>query len=245
MLILMSILAIVFVFLGWGIHRKKWHFLISGYNTMSKEEQAQVDVEGLGKAVGIMCYCLAFALVALGLFAQFNLWQLLWVMTVFLIVVPIGFVFYSRRFYPQGKTTSDANPKMKKVSFIVTTLTLLIVAGLMYFAWQPTKFTVTADHFDVSGVYGDQMAWKDIAELTLSEELPAIGARTNGSAVGSKLKGNFKLKNGEQVKLFLDKQVNQYITFTWKEKKYIINAPSEEKTKRLFEEMMNVWTENK
>ena len=247
MLIGMVLLAIVFAFLGWGIHRKKWYFLISGYNTMSKEEQALVNVEGLGKAIGIMCYVLAVALVALGVSMQYNLWMLLWIVTGLIIVIPIVFVFYTRRFYPdglQGKGTGT-KPKMKKRSIIITSVTLIFVAVLMYYAWQPTKFQVTSTHFDVSGVYGDQMAWQDISELTLSEELPAIGARTNGSAVGSKLKGNFKLKNGEKVKLFLDKQIDQFIFFTWKEKKYIINAPSEVKTKQLYEEMLNVWSKNK
>lgn len=247
MLIGMILLAIVFAFLGWGIHRKKWYFLISGYNTMSKEEQAEVNVEGLGKAIGIMCYILAVALVALGVFVHFNLWELLWIVTILMIVIPIFFVIYSRRFYPNGvgKTGLGKNSKMNKVSAIITIVTLIVVAVVMYFSFQSTKFKVTTDHFDVSGVYGDQMAWKEIEDITLSNELPAIGARTNGSAVGSKLKGNFKLKNGEQVKLFLDKQVNQYITFTWKGKKYIINEPSKEETKRLYEEMLDVWSEHK
>ena len=247
MLIGMVILAFVFIFLGWGIQREKWYFLISGYNSMSKEEQAQIDVEGLGKAIGAMCYFLAVALVALGLFVHFNLWELLWFVTVLIIVIPILFVFYTRRFYPNGmsSTISGTKPKTKKVSVMITSITLISVAILLYFAWQPTNFKVTPDYFDVSGVYGDQMAWNEIDELTLIEDLPVIGARTNGSAVGSKLKGNFKLKNGEQVKLFLEKQVKQYITYTWKGKKYFINLPSKEKTKGLYEEMLNAWSESK
>ena len=149
MLIGMVILAVVFVFLGWGIQWKKWYFLISGYNAMSKEEQAQVDVEGLGKAICAMCYFLAVAFIALGLFVHFNLWELLWFVTILIIVIPILFVFYTRRFYPKGmsSTISGTKPKTKKASAIITTLTLIFVAILLYFAWQPTNFKVTTEHF--------------------------------------------------------------------------------------------------
>lgn len=46
----------VFLFLGVAIHIFKWYFLISGYNTMSKEKKAKVDTHGLGKIMGIYCY---------------------------------------------------------------------------------------------------------------------------------------------------------------------------------------------
>ena len=37
----------VFLFLGVAIHIFKWYFLISGYNTMSKEKKAKYNVEGI------------------------------------------------------------------------------------------------------------------------------------------------------------------------------------------------------
>ena len=243
MLIGMILLGIVLIFLGWGIHKKKWYFLISGYNTMSKEEQAQVDVNRLAKAVALMCYLLALALVAIGIFTHYNLWNLLWMVTIFIVVMPIGFIFYTRKFYPKGmaRTSSGTTPKAKKISTMISVIVLIIVGILLYFSVQPTKFDVTPKHFDISGMYGDQMNWEEIATIELIEQLPDIAARTNGSSVGSKLKGNYKLKSGEKVKLFLDKKVSTYISFKWDGKTYIINKPSKAETEELYDEMIRNW----
>ena len=101
-MLLWVILAIFLAFLGWGVHKKRWHFLISGYNMMTEEEKAQVNVEGLAKAIAWMCYVLAALFIGMGLLMEFELWDLLWVVTVAIIIVPLFFVFYARRFYSNG-----------------------------------------------------------------------------------------------------------------------------------------------
>ena len=50
------IIGIFFILLGLAVHIFKWYFLISGYNTMSKEKKANVDTEGLGRLMGIYSY---------------------------------------------------------------------------------------------------------------------------------------------------------------------------------------------
>ncbi|MGI6317830.1 MAG: hypothetical protein ACOX1J_03735 [Dethiobacteria bacterium] len=41
-------------------------------------------------------------------------------------------------------------------------------------------------------MYGEVYAWDSIEDVILMEELPAIVMRTNGSALGSNLKGYFR-----------------------------------------------------
>ena len=47
---LMLVLGILFIVMGLAVHVLKMHFLISGYNTMSKEKKKKVDVEEIGRA---------------------------------------------------------------------------------------------------------------------------------------------------------------------------------------------------
>ncbi|HEY4623021.1 MAG TPA: DUF3784 domain-containing protein, partial [Solibacillus sp.] len=61
------LLAALFIFLGFAIQRLKWHFLISGYNTMTKEQKENVDVEGLAKLMGNYLYALAILFIVVGL----------------------------------------------------------------------------------------------------------------------------------------------------------------------------------
>lgn len=46
--ILLLIVAFLFFSIGICISKFKWYWLISGYNTMSKEEKANVEIEALG-----------------------------------------------------------------------------------------------------------------------------------------------------------------------------------------------------
>lgn len=241
-MILWIFLALFFVLLGLGIHKKRWYFLISGYNMMSKEEQAHVDVKSLAKALAGMCYILALLLLGMGLLIEFELWNLMWVLTVAIIFVPLCFVFYSRRFYPKGmESTGTGSPKVKRTSMIVTVVTLIGAGIIIFFSFQPTKFEVDSEQFKISGMYGDSISWEEISDIQLVETLPEIAVRSNGSSVGSKRKGNFKFKNGDSAKLFVDKSVPSFITFTWNDKQYYLNKPSVEETERLFEDMINVW----
>jgi len=43
----MVIVAFIFILLGIVIKHGKMYFLIAGYNTMSKEEKAKYDIEGI------------------------------------------------------------------------------------------------------------------------------------------------------------------------------------------------------
>ena len=236
------LLAVFMVLLGLAVHKKRWYFLISGYNMMSKEEQAKVDIEGVAKAIGWMSYILGALFIGMGLLIEFEQWNLLWVITIAIIFVPLCFIFYSRRFYPKGmKRTSTGSPKMKRISMVVTVVTLIGAGIIVYFSIQPTKFNVESEAFEISGMYGDKISWEEISEIQLVNELPEIAIRSNGTSIGSIRKGNFKFKNGEKAKLFVDRSVPAFITFTWNDELYYLNKSTVEETEKLFEDMMDVW----
>ena len=50
------IMSVSFVFIGLSVHVFKWYFLIAGYNTMSKEEKANVDIESVARIMGYWGY---------------------------------------------------------------------------------------------------------------------------------------------------------------------------------------------
>ena len=236
------LLAVFMVLLGLAVHKKRWYFLISGYNMMSKEEQAKVDIEGVAKAIGWMSYILGALFIGMGFLIEFEQWDLLWVMTIAIIFVPLCFVFYSRRFYPKGmKRTGTSSPKMKRISMGVTVVTLIGAGIIVYFSIQPTKFNVESEAFEISGMYGDKISWEEISEIQLVNELPEIAIRSNGTSIGSIRKGNFKFKNGEKAKLFVDRSVPAFITFTWNDELYYLNKSTVDETENLFEDMMDVW----
>ncbi|WP_257195499.1 DUF3784 domain-containing protein [Acetivibrio clariflavus] len=62
------ILGVFFIVMGLMVHVLKWHFLISGYNTMPKEKKAKVDADGLGRLIGIYFYINGGLLIVMGIF---------------------------------------------------------------------------------------------------------------------------------------------------------------------------------
>ena len=100
-------LGAIFVFIGLAVHVFKWYSMISGYNTMSKEQKANVDVEGLSKAVGIFCY------VNGGLFLLTGILSALGVeVSVF---IPFGVLLVSAPYFVSSVLKYDKNPKRKKL----------------------------------------------------------------------------------------------------------------------------------
>ncbi|WP_157764845.1 DUF3784 domain-containing protein [Solibacillus sp. R5-41] len=235
------ILAGLFIFLGFAVHKLKWYFLISGFNTMSKERKANVDTKGLGRLMGLYMYFLSFLFVVMG--------SLQWmdkpamsalIMIVFAIATVILIVkaqkFNGNLFDENGNWKKGAS-KQLKTPITILVITLIGVAILMYFSTQQSGIVASEDALEIGGMYGDVYEWAEIEQLTLIEELPEISMRTNGSAVGSHLKGHFKFKNGEKAKLFVDKNVPPFISFVVNDKKIILNLDTEDETAAFYKEM--------
>lgn len=65
----MLVVAIIYVTLGILIKYGKMYFLIAGYNTMSKEEQAKYDIEGIATLFRNVMFGMA-AMIILGYIAE-------------------------------------------------------------------------------------------------------------------------------------------------------------------------------
>lgn len=203
---------------------------------MSKEEKAKVDVVPLAKSLAIMSYIIAGLLLLMGLAIYFEWMTFTYVIIGLMIIIPTVFAIRAQKYY-NSAAMFGSSKKSKKISITITVITLLIVGVIMYFSIQPTKIEVTETGLSISGMYGDDYTWDSIEQLQLMNELPEIAMRTNGSAVGSKLKGHFKFKDGNKAILFLDKNVPAFIQIEVNGKTIILNEPTVEATAALYEKL--------
>lgn len=239
--IIWILLALLFIFLGFAMTKLKWYFLISGYNTMTKEQKQHVDVEGLAKLLGWYSYALAALFIVIGIVAYLEYTNLMLplvaLIVVFTVIVVVKAQKYNHNLIDEnGKWKKGASKNFKR-PVIISAITLIGVAVIFYFALQPTEVTLTDGAIEIAGMYGDMYEFTNMEQLTLLDELPAIAMRTNGSAVGSKLEGHFKLENGEKVKLFVDKKIPSFIQFVYEGKRIIFNLPTEAETRALYEKI--------
>ncbi len=106
--ILICILSFVFIGVGYLITEKNAPYLLSGYNTMSKGKQEQVDLKGLLRFskrfhinLGVSQAIIGFTLYYLGYDKGLNLF-----LSTYSIVAYIYFIWKSAPFQPQQQIRS-------------------------------------------------------------------------------------------------------------------------------------------
>lgn len=235
------LMGLTLFLMGLAVHRFKWYFLISGYNTMKKEKKANVDVESLGKLMGMYGYLNG---------AVFFIAGILYGLDVKIGAVPafgfflISTVYFLVKAQKYDHNLYDENGKFKKsakkeliIPIVISGVVLIGVGILMVFSFQPTRLTYLEEGLEIHGMYGDTYAWEDMEKVELLRTLPHIEMRTNGSAVGSRLKGYFRTSEYGKVKLFVNANTPPFVYFIADGEKVIFNLESAAKTQEAFQEI--------
>lgn len=234
------IAALILFLLGFAVHRLGWHFLISGYNTMKREDKARVNIKAVARLIGFMCYGIAtifLVIVAIDVSGLDIPLEPLFLLIVALVVVTLwraqkydGNIFDERgKLRPGGK---------KKLIPLVLVLTLILgfFGGLLFWFSQPTEVTLTDSALIIEGGYGETVPYDEMEAVTLTYE-PSLARRTNGAAVGSRLTGHFRTTNGEDVLVFIDRDIDVVVRIDWSGKPIYLNVESHEATEALYEEV--------
>jgi hypothetical protein len=239
--VLVVLPSIIMIILGVSIKYFKAYWLISGYNTMSKEKKKNVDVEKLGVMMGNFCFAMAFYMFVIILFLVLEI-PVVSIIAVVMLVATIIFLLIKSQKYDGNAI--DENGRMKTgtkivigviIAFLLTVLTL--VGLLLAQSNKPTNFTVTQDSLAIDGMYGETVKGADISSVTISDSLPEITLRTNGSALGKRLKGFFNVTGLGNVKLFLNTETKRYIFIKTGTRTIILNSEDLASTQILYEKI--------
>jgi len=237
------LVGFLFIFLGLAVHVFKWYFLISGYNTMSKEKKANVDIKGLSRAMGIYSYINGILFILAGVLYTLGVKVVLVPAFVILGISTIYFLIRAQKYdgniYDEYGRMRHGALKKITVPVGITIISLIFVAVLLFYSIQPTEITISDDGIKIHGMYGDFYTWDSIEKVELNENLPTIERRTNGSAVGSKLKGHFRTKELGPVKLFVDTEKPPFIYLVTNDRIIIFNMTNKDETSVIYREMLN------
>lgn len=240
-------IGLFFIFIGLSVRVFKWYFLISGYNMMSKEKKANVDVGGLGRLMGLYGYVNGGVLIFIGILYALGVKIGVTPLTIFFGLTTIYLLVRAQKydgnmFDEKGKLRKAGRKQLVVITSIAAAV-LIFVVVLQFYSSQPTKIELLDEGLKIQGMYGVMYKWDKIEEVRLIEELPTIEARTNGSALGSHLKGNFKTKEFGSVKLFVDTKIPPFIYIKSNGKKVIVNLQTASETKKLFEKIVGMTNE--
>ena len=236
-------IGVFFIVIGLAVHVFKWHFLIAGYNTMAKDKKVKVDTEGLGRLMGIYSYVNGGVLIVMGVLHALDLKPVLMPAIVFFSISTVYLLIKAQKYdgniYDENKKLRKGAWKQFVLPVGIVVVSLIFVAVLMFFSSQQTKVTFNDDGVQIHGMYGDIYAWDSIEVVRLMEELPAIERRTNGSAVGSNLKGHFRTTELGSVKLFVNTQRPPFIYLETEDGVTIFNMKNEDQTQEIYEELLS------
>jgi len=229
----------IFIILGLAVHVFKCYFLISGYNTMPKEKKAKVDVKSLAKLIGLYSYFNGIVFLLFGLLYSMGFepgmgWPI-FVMTISSVYLLIKAQKYDGNVFDEsGKLRKGAG---KKFGFLIAGIAVVLAATavLLFLSAQPVDVTLQPDGIKVQGLYGEFYTWEEIREVQMLDELPRIEMRTNGSALGSHLKGHFRTTEYGGVKLFVDTQVPLFIYMKTDKGIVILNMASDLETSETYQ----------
>lgn len=225
--------------IGLGFLIKSVPNLIAGYNTMSKEQKKNVDIEGLSTfmrngliIIGLAVIVLYYLFKWMGFPVIANL-----IMPVAITVGVIIMVILAQKF--------DHNKK-KKTKQTYITLGLIFIIFLFVIGWAtrgliPSKVTYNNDMIQFSGEYGFEISIEEIDSVELASTLPTIKIRTNGLSLGPVNKGFFNLDEFGKSRLLMHSYSPPYLIMTKNNgEKIIINFRDQIETEKTYNKIKSL-----
>ena len=194
------VLALVIGGVPFIITQKNARYLLSGYNTMSEKERAQVDIQGLLRFMRKRFFLLALSMVVLGILIRyfFGIAPATIFIPLYLLAGVVIFSFQSRRYY------SGSTNKQSRWTALVLAVPFLIIACVLYFGLGEDRIVIESDMLRVEGLYSEDISFDEITGVDLVDRLPPISYRSNGISLGEVHKGFYKTKSGDEVKLLIN-----------------------------------------
>lgn len=119
------------------------------------------------------------------------------------------------------------------IIFISVVIPLLIV----FSGSRETEVSTTDSGITIKGIYGLTIKYSDIKQLDTLHSLPRIKLRTNGYAFAKKYKGNFRLADQSNAKLFVNCRTPLYINIKTEDLNVYLNFGNPVRTVDLFKTM--------
>lgn len=225
---LYAIIGLLLIAMGLAVHVFKLYFLISGYNTMSAEKKANVDVKSIAKVMGIVFYfdgaLLILTSILLSLGVKMSPAPIFVIIAISVVFMLIFLQRYDGNLFDEDHKLKKGALKQFLMPASLSSVAVIVVLILAVWSMQPLKLNTETEYFKISGMYGSEYQYDKIENLQYLESIPKILTRTNGAAIGSHLKGFFKLEELGSVKLFVNTDYDAYVYFEYEGKKVIFNT---------------------
>ena len=214
----MGLLFLGLAFLINADNAKTW---LSGYNTMSEEEQRAFPIDAYLKEFKRFHLLLGFVFIVLTV--ALNAFSPMYVGYHLGLTPIVAYIF----FFIRTRKFSEHTPGGKSMQYVaIGVLIATLIGVLAMFRWsdRPTTLEWTGNTLHISGPYGLELAADEIDSLHIGTKLPSIRIRTHGISTGKASKGKFRGKDGVNYHLLVDKPVDQVLTIYGPKKTPVVIA---------------------
>ncbi len=237
----MTLTPMILILCGILIKYFKQYWLIAGYNTASKKEKENVDIDKLGSFIGNNMFLLG-GINLLGILLRYLGYKLLGDLTWGLFIMVTIFMIIKAQSF--NKYSSPSDKKMNRYAVIVTLFIMLPVlvlsVGLIGYGNLSNEITIDMGLIRISGMYGTSVSRDAITSIELIDDIPDIETKINGFDFGNINKGVFQLKDWGNGRVYLESNKGPYIAIRYNTEGFIIiNYKNAEETKQVYEMISN------
>ena len=238
MIYVILFLSILFIAIGFIVTETNSKYLLSGYNTMSEEEQEKVDIKSYIVFFRNFHTFLGSSLLVFSLLIYYFVnkdWSGIF-LAFYPIIAYVFFIWYGTKF--------SKDRKKNQISSIIGIVVLVVVLIFIGFEFvngiKENVIFIKNDTIEIRGSYGENLKIKDIKSVELLTEFPEIKTKTNGFSLETIKKGYFRTETGENVKLLINSKNNSLVLITSKSgKKIFYNSKEENTTLKIYKELKN------
>ncbi len=211
------------------------YWLISGYNTASKEKKQNMDIVGLSRFTGNYTFLIAGIILLGGLLNYIGFyWGTIVSMIAIFALVPF-ILLKAQRFDKNTQTPAGKTKPAVIALFIFISALFLIIIGVVIYGGMETGIQAGPEGIKITGIYGMTIHNDEIRSIELKETIPHIQWKSNGFDFGPILKGYFRVKGVGKAKLFIDARKPPFIYIRTDRGLIIINQKEAEKTRQVYE----------
>jgi len=127
--------------------------------------------------------------------------------------------------------------RMPAAIAIVTTVAVTV---FIYLGYKEPKVEFSSNNFKMKGLYGVNIPFAEIgkADTLTWHEMPAISIRTNGIALFKVSRGHFKTRNGDKVRLSVQRGINPVIRIVKRDGSvFYINRKNADETRQIYDQL--------
>ena len=236
MIIPILIISIVFIAIAFIVNENNADQLLSGYNTMTKEEKENFDIKSYLQYFRNFHLFLGSSLLVFSLLLYFFVnkdWS-----GIFMGTYPIHAYIYF--IWKGNKFAKKQNKKQKITTYIAMGVMLLLFLFLAYefkSSFNNNEIIVDANSIEITGEYGIKINKTDLKSAELINHIPKISTEINGFALETIKKGYFRTAQDEKVTLLINSNYSPIILLITKDNYKIYYSSKNKANEKIINEI--------